>query len=362
MAFLKYLSLLLCAGALALAADPSPEANALWRDLNSAKPVPSLPPDWEKNPPQDQMIVRQTLRAETDRLLALAEKARHFAASYPEDPRHDAALQMAVQALKSAEKMGSPTARKTLIDFDTERLADPKITPPERLSIRMRQVQADAEALTQKSVADARDKFEEGARELTKEFPEQPAPWAMLLQSVDQGNDELSRAKLSAIANGEAPKSIKDHAAGILHRYDALGKPLEMKFTALDGREVDLATLRGKVVVIHFWAAWSKPCVEGIETIAKAYDTLRELGVEVIGINVDGDRAKVEEFIKDKHIAWPQYFEAGKSNRFAHEWGIAKLPAIWLVDRSGLLRDLEAQEGLSKKIETILSEKSASTP
>ena len=361
MVFFKSFSRLLLAGLVAaftaMGADSAPDADAAWRDLKGAKPVPNLPPEWEKTPPTDQAVIRQTLRGESERLLTLAGQARQFATTYPADPHHGAALQIAAQALMSAQRIGSPTAAKLLAELDVDRLKDAQLPPAQRLEIRMRQVQAEAEALAPKSVTEARDKFEAGARALIKDFPDEPAPWAMLLECVDQGNDAASRGKLSEIAGGKAPAPIKERATGILHRYDSLGKPIEMKFFAIDGSAVDLASMRGKVVVVQFWATWCTTCVEAMEKIAQSYDSLQKIGVEVIGINLDPDKAKVLKLLKEKGVKWPQFWEeAGNGNRLVREWGIGKLPAMWLIDRNGVLRDLEAQDDLSKKIGAMLDE------
>lgn len=339
-------------------AELPPDVESAWKHLKSANPLPHLPQEWEKNPPADQDLVRQTLRAETERLLTLADQARQFAAKYPDDPRRAGAVQIAAHALVSATRIGSPTARTQLAELDRERLADPMLPTSKRLEIRMRQLQSEAEALAQTSPADARDKYEDGARSLIAEFPKDPAPWAMLLEVVDQGNDDPTRAKLSQIVkSNDAPAPIKERAAAILHRYEALGKPLALNFTALDGRTVDLAALRGKVVVIHFWATWCTTCIDAIVTMTKAYGTLRELGVEMIGVTLDSEQAKVEQFVKEKGVAWPQFFEpSGKSNRIVRDWGVTVLPSMWLVDRNGVLRDLNAQVDLSKKIEKMLAE------
>ncbi|HEV7401343.1 MAG TPA: TlpA disulfide reductase family protein [Chthoniobacteraceae bacterium] len=343
----------------AWSAEPagSPEADKAWKPIQSAVPVPQLPVEWEKTPPEDKTIVRDRLRAEIERLLAIGDQGRAFAAKFPKDPRRPMARQIAAQALTSAERLGSPTARAQLAALDGERLSDPNLPKSDRLAIRMRQVQSEAEMIARTSADEARDKFEQGARLLITEFPKEPAPWEMLLEVIDQGNEPVTRGKLNEIVASGAPAHVKERAAGILRRYDALGKPLDLKFSALDGRQVDLADLRGKVVVIHFWATWCEPCVEAIDKMRKAYAGLREVGVELIGINLDANKKKVEAFVKEKNIPWPQFWEPeGKDNRIVRQWGVTLFPAMWLVDRKGVLRDVTAEKDLMSKIEGLLGE------
>jgi peroxiredoxin len=123
--------------------------------------------------------------------------------------------------------------------------------------------------------------------------------------------------------------------------------PMEMKFTALDGREVDLAKLRGKVVLIDFWATWCVPCVKQLPNVKAAYDKYHDRGFEVIGISSDrpADLAKLKKFIADQNLPWPQYFnDKGGRNPYAARYDIRSIPATFLLDRAGLLVTTETHD------------------
>jgi thiol-disulfide isomerase/thioredoxin len=134
-------------------------------------------------------------------------------------------------------------------------------------------------------------------------------------------------------------------------------EPLDLKFTALDGTEIDLAKMRGKVVLIDFWATWCGPCVQEVPNVVEAYEDLHPKGFEIIGISLDKDKAKFEAFIKEKGMAWPQYFDGkGWQNEISSRFGIQSIPAMWLVDKKGMLVETNAREDLEEKVEKLLAE------
>jgi thiol-disulfide isomerase/thioredoxin len=134
-----------------------------------------------------------------------------------------------------------------------------------------------------------------------------------------------------------------------------LNKTIDLKFTAVDGTQVDLANLKGKVVLIDFWATWCGPCVGELPNVLKAYEKLHPKGFEIIGISLDSDKAKLEAFTKEKGMSWPQFFDGkGWKNEISTRFGIHSIPAMWLVDKGGKLVSTSVRGKLEEEVEKYL--------
>ncbi len=137
-----------------------------------------------------------------------------------------------------------------------------------------------------------------------------------------------------------------------------VGKPAPpLKFKALDGREVDLAQLRGKVVLLDFWATWCPPCIAEIPRVREAYERFNKDGLEIVGVSFDADRQRLEDVVKREDIKWPQYFDgAGRDAAPGKDFGILHWPSMWLLDRNGVVRFISAGAGMDRKITALLKE------
>jgi len=131
--------------------------------------------------------------------------------------------------------------------------------------------------------------------------------------------------------------------------------PVGIQFTAVDGRTVDLAKLRGKVVLIDFWATWCPPCRAEVPHVVEAYNQFHDKGFEVIGISLDQNKEALIEFTKKNGMSWPQYFDGkGWENEISRKNGIESIPAMWLIDKQGQVVSTNARDHLASKVENLL--------
>ena len=163
---------------------------------------------------------------------------------------------------------------------------------------------------------------------------------------------------LKAYPDSRLSKAVEQALSTQKTKAELKTKPLDIKFTAIDGTEVDLAKLRGKVVLVDFWATWCGPCVAELPNVLKAYEKLHEKGFEIVGISLDQSKEKLEEFVKDRGMKWPQYFDGkGWENDMSRRFGIQSIPAMWLLNKKGMLVSTEVRGKLEEMVEKELNEK-----
>jgi peroxiredoxin len=107
-------------------------------------------------------------------------------------------------------------------------------------------------------------------------------------------------------------------------------------FTGLKGESINLEDYRGKVVLVDFWATWCPPCIAELPHVLATYKKYHDKGFEIIGISLDKDKAKLESFIAEKEMAWPQYFDGkGWDNELSNRYAVSSIPATFLLGPDG---------------------------
>ena len=127
-----------------------------------------------------------------------------------------------------------------------------------------------------------------------------------------------------------------------------LGKPVpDFSATDLNGKPISLQDYRGKVVLLDFWAVWHSFCIGDILNVKEIYDTYRDQGFEVIGVNLDTDETKLRNFLKGNDIRWRQIYSGQeRQSPLAQQYDIRSIPVRWLIDRNGKLIAYEANHKL----------------
>jgi peroxiredoxin len=105
----------------------------------------------------------------------------------------------------------------------------------------------------------------------------------------------------------------------------------------IDDQEITLSQLKGKVVLLDFWATWCGPCRESIPHLVHLYKTYRENGFEMIGISLDkGDPQVVRNFAKSMDIPYPIVIA---SEKVVRNYKVTKIPTSFLIDKEGRIRE-----------------------
>jgi len=109
------------------------------------------------------------------------------------------------------------------------------------------------------------------------------------------------------------------------------------EFTVQDAdRKVSLSELRGKVVVLNFWATWCGPCVEEMPSLVQLQQRFKDKGVSVVGISIDVDGDAYHKFLKDYKVDFLTVRDPDQKT--SNLYGTFKWPETYIIDRGGIVR------------------------
>jgi thiol-disulfide isomerase/thioredoxin len=186
---------------------------------------------------------------------------------------------------------------------------------------------------------------------------------SLLLASTQAGGGENADPAVSGIykriLDEYGDTSAAKRVAGLQKLRDAVGKPFELSFTdAISGKKISTADLKGKVIVVDFWATWCGPCVGEMPKMKKLYAEYKDKGVEFIGVSLDepenqGGLKALKEFVAKNEIGWPQYYQGNAwDSEFSRGWGINSIPRVFVIDADGKLFSTQGRG----QLETMLPE------
>jgi len=170
------------------------------------------------------------------------------------------------------------------------------------------------------------------------------------------GKEEAAIERYQQIVERFPSSASARKASGALRRLQAVGQPLDLNGTTIDGKKLSLRDFKGKPVLVHYWATWCEPCKVDIARIRELQEKYRQ-DIVVVGIALDGDKASLQRFLLSKPLNWPQLYEpGGLDGRLAEELGVLTLPTMLLLDKEGVVveRNLMVTD-LEKSLKSIIS-------
>jgi len=130
----------------------------------------------------------------------------------------------------------------------------------------------------------------------------------------------------------------------------------DFELSGLDGQAVSLSALRGKPVLISFWATWCEPCRFEMPFIQEVYEgwTGKTPSLVILAINLGENPSRVERFMEEYGLSFPVLLDANQD--VTEKYNIRVIPATFFIDKDGIIQDIKFGAFLSKaEIEMRLS-------
>jgi thiol-disulfide isomerase/thioredoxin len=186
---------------------------------------------------------------------------------------------------------------------------------------------------------------------------------AAVAMGIDEGDVKFARSTIESfitIFDGAADKKLVGLARfleGELKKLDKIGTEFEIAGKTTDGTDFELKSLKGKVVLVDFWATWCGPCVGEIPNIIEAHKKYSRQGFTVIGVSLDRDNDDITKFVEERKLPWKS-INIEDSKKLAEKYGVNAIPYPVLVGRDGRIVSLRARgPQLERLLDRLMTEK-----
>lgn len=278
--------------------------------------------------------------------LAKQEKAlRTFLAAHPEDAHaFEAQLRLSRALQIHAEFEGSEKMRteaKQILDS-----LEKTVTPEQRPELEFSKITRMMRML-KPSVPGRREDLLKAARDFATEYPTDRRIAALFTEvaSLFYTQPKLKESILEDARATAKDPDLKSRIEDDLKRLHLLGQEIPLKFTSVQGQEIDIASFAGRPVFIIFFSQNSVPSMLALTKLQQEVAKLPQGSIRVFGVSLDRNRETVLENLKQRGLSWPTAWDGkGWEGSVVRGFGINTLPTVWLLDTKGKLRSLNALE------------------
>jgi peroxiredoxin len=130
---------------------------------------------------------------------------------------------------------------------------------------------------------------------------------------------------------GDAAKPVSPWEINKLEKT----KAPEFTLRDLQGRPVSIASFRGKVILLNFWATWCPSCIAEMPAFEKSYHQMRERGLEVVAVSTDRSLGDVKVFLEKRPVTFTVMLD--ETRQVTRQYKVFSLPTTFLIDRNGVI-------------------------
>lgn len=193
------------------------------------------------------------------------------------------------------------------------------------------------------------------AKSYIDQNPSSPVSWVLLYDLIPATGladfdtlyldyfEEVSAAMREKYPYSEYPDFITESKNDIAAQITAMNAPRDMAPDLVvadrDGNPLALSSLRGKVVLLDFWASWCGPCRMENPNVVKLYDKYKDKGFTIYSVSLDQDKSAWLKAIESDNLKWPNHVSdlKGWQSEAAAVYGVNSIPATFLIDKDGKL-------------------------
>lgn len=172
------------------------------------------------------------------------------------------------------------------------------------------------------------------------------------LEDVEKYYNQLTDRVKKSYPGKEVSKALTEMRA-----VNVGGTAPDFTLSTPDGKKLSLSSLRGKVVLLDFWASWCGPCLAEMPNVKKIYETYHSKGLEILGVSLDEKQAAWVNMIEKKGLNWNHVSSLkGWKCPVAARYNVTGIPRMYIIDKKGkiIAQDLRGQE-LADKMQEIFS-------
>ena len=131
----------------------------------------------------------------------------------------------------------------------------------------------------------------------------------------------------------------------------------EITLPDMDGKTMSLSSLKGKVVLIDFWASWCGPCRKSNPHLVKFYKKYHQNGLEIIGVSIDDNAEAWKEAVQKDKLAWIQLNDNKSWSASSSSYGVDAIPSSFLIDKKGIIHSINlVGRSLEAEVKELLKE------